>query len=98
MCRNRTKLVVFLGTPHRGSRYAGWGGVVANLARYALQDPNTRLVEGLRVKSEVLDDIHQAFVDIVYESGIKVHSFYESNGLSGIKGFDAKVSHQKKEK
>ncbi|THY82944.1 hypothetical protein D6C95_08605 [Aureobasidium pullulans] len=38
MVRNRTNLVIFLGTPHRGSAYAGWGQIASNLARLALQD------------------------------------------------------------
>ena len=51
MVRDRTKLVIFLGTPHRGSAYAGWGQIASNLARVALQDSNKRLLETLEIGS-----------------------------------------------
>ncbi|OAL42678.1 hypothetical protein IQ07DRAFT_686211 [Pyrenochaeta sp. DS3sAY3a] len=47
--RQRTKLIIFLGTPHRGSAYAGWGQIASNLARLALQDSNKKLLETLEV-------------------------------------------------
>ncbi|KAL3962842.1 hypothetical protein ACCO45_004365 [Purpureocillium lilacinum] len=50
-CRTRTRLIVFLGTPHRGSAVAGWGEIAANLARLALQDSNKRLLETLEIHS-----------------------------------------------
>ncbi|KAJ4158226.1 uncharacterized protein LMH87_008759 [Akanthomyces muscarius] len=90
-CRSRTKLIVFLGTPHRGSSYAGWGEIAANLARLALQDSNKRILETLEVNSEVLDNIHEEFKTIVHNSEIKIHSFQESQGMSGMKGLDNKV-------
>ncbi|TIA54020.1 hypothetical protein D6C77_07914 [Aureobasidium pullulans] len=64
MVRNRTNLVIFLGTPHRGSAYAGWGQIASNLARLALQDSNKRLLETLEVNNEVLDNIHDEFKTI----------------------------------
>lgn len=93
-CRLRTKLIVFLGTPHRGSLYAGWGGIASNLACLALQDTNKKIIETLDVNSEVLDNIQEEFNTIVHESGIKIHSFQEARGLSGLIGLDGKVSQQ----
>lgn len=90
-CRVRTKLVIFFGTPHRGSAYAAWGDIASNLAKLALQDPNTRLVKALEVNSEVLDNIQEEFKTIIHARNIKVHSFQESRGLSGMKGLDGKV-------
>jgi len=90
-CRTRTRLIVFLGTPHRGSAVAGWGEIAANLARLALQDSNKRLLETLEVSSEILDNIHEEFKTIVHKSGIKIHSFQEAQGVSGMKGLDNKV-------
>ncbi|KAF2195870.1 hypothetical protein K469DRAFT_20120 [Zopfia rhizophila CBS 207.26] len=89
--REWTKLVIFLGTPHRGSAYAGWGQIASNLARLALQDSNKRVLETLEVNSEVLDNIHEEFKTIVFKGGIKVHSFQEARGISGMKGVDEKV-------
>lgn len=89
--RQRTKLIIFLGTPHRGSTYAGWGQIASNLARMALQDSNKKLLETLEVNSEVLDNIHEEFKTIAFKGSIKIHSFQESRGISGMKGLDEKV-------
>ncbi|KFY92599.1 hypothetical protein V498_04835 [Pseudogymnoascus sp. VKM F-4517 (FW-2822)] len=87
----RTKLIVFLGTPHRGSTYAGWGVIASNLASIACQDSNKRLVQTLEVNDEVLDNIHEEFKTILVKRAIKVHSFQEAKGISGMKGLDSKV-------
>ncbi|KFY07605.1 hypothetical protein V492_06991 [Pseudogymnoascus sp. VKM F-4246] len=87
----RTKLIIFLGTPHRGSAYAGWGEIASNLASLALQDSNKRLVQTLEVNGEVLDNIHEEFKTILSKRAIKVHSFQEAKGIAGIKGLDNKV-------
>ncbi|GAB1320192.1 hypothetical protein MFIFM68171_10402 [Madurella fahalii] len=90
-CRARTKLVVFLGTPHRGSAYAGWGEIASNLALLALQDSNKKIIETLEVNSEVLDNIHEEFMTIADQSRIRIHSFQEARGISGMKGLHNKV-------
>ena len=89
--REWTKLIVFLGTPHRGSAYAGWGQIASNLARLTLQDTNKKILPTLEVNSEVLDNINEEFTDIVHKSGIKIHSFQEARGISGMKGLHEKV-------
>jgi hypothetical protein len=91
VCRSRTKAIVFLGTPHRGSMYAGWAEIASNLVRLALQDSNKKLIETLEVNSEVLDNIHEEFKTIVHELGIKIHSFQEARGISGMRGLHNKV-------
>lgn len=89
--RSRTKLIIFLGTPHRGSSSAGWGVIASNLTRLALQDSNKQLLETLEVNSEILDNIHDEFMTIADSSRIKTHSFQEARGLSGMKGLHSKV-------
>lgn len=91
-CRDNTKFIVFLGTPHRGSRYADWGEIASKIAQLALQDSNEKIVATLEVNSEVLENIHEEFKNILNEHGIKVHSFQEAHGMTGIKGLDSKVS------
>ena len=93
ICRSRTKAIIFLGTPHRGSTYAGWGAIALNLAKVALQDSNKKIVETLDVNSEVLDNIHEEFKTIVHMSSISIHSFQEARGISGVKGLHNKVGH-----
>lgn len=94
VCRARTKLIVFLGTPHRGSGLAGWGKIAWNLASITLQDSNTRIIKTLDVNSEVLENIHEDFKTIVSQSHIWIHSFQEGRGISGIKGLHNKVRFQ----
>ena len=91
MVRDRTKLVIFLGTPHRGSAYAGWGQIASNLARVALQDSNKRLLETLEVNNEVLDNIHEEFKTIAFKGTLKIHTFQEARGITGMKGLNEKV-------
>lgn len=90
-CCLRTRLIIFLGTPHRGSALANWGTIASNLARLALQDTHKKIIETLKVDNEVLDSIHEQFVNIVLDHGIKIHSFQEARGMSGIKGLHGKV-------
>jgi hypothetical protein len=89
--RDQTKLVVFLGTPHRGSDYAGWGQIASNLARLALQDSNKKILETLEVNNEILDNIHEEFKTIAFGGAMKIHSFQEAQGITGMKGVSAKV-------
>ncbi|KAI8966751.1 TPR-like protein [Daldinia sp. FL1419] len=88
---SQTKLIIFLGTPHRGSEAAGWGHIASNLAALALQDSNKKIVQGLKVDGEVLDIIHDEFVKVAMKDNIKIHSFQETRGISGVKGFHDKV-------
>jgi hypothetical protein len=90
-CRDSTKLIVFLGTPHRGSSYASWGEIASNLANVGLQVSNKRVLETLEVNSEVLNNIHEEFIRIIIERNIRIHSFQEARGLSGMKGLHGKV-------
>ncbi|KAK7215348.1 hypothetical protein V2G26_003351 [Clonostachys chloroleuca] len=90
VCRSRTKLVVFLGTPHRGSRAAGWGVTAAKLARLAFS-PNIKLVESLDVNSLELDTINEEFVNIVHDFQLQIHSFQEGRPMSTIPGHVEKI-------
>ncbi|KAI1746899.1 hypothetical protein F4782DRAFT_522988 [Xylaria castorea] len=91
LCQSRTKLIVFLGTPHRGSSYAGWGAIASNLVSLAFQDSNKGIVQSLEVNSEALDNIQEEFLRIAHKAGIKVHSFQEARAISGVKGLHGKV-------
>lgn len=61
------------------------------MAQLALQDSNKKILETLEVNNEALDNIQEAFKTIVHEDGLKVHSFQEAPGVSGVKGFHNKV-------
>jgi hypothetical protein len=89
--RKRTRQIIFLGTPHRGSTYVGWGEIALNLAGLGLQDSNKHLMQTLEVNGEVLDNIHDEFKTILSKYNIKIHSFQEARGISGMRGLDSKV-------
>ncbi|KAK6079549.1 hypothetical protein SCUP234_05718 [Seiridium cupressi] len=91
ICRSRTKLVVFLGTPHRGSSVAGWSLIASNLAKAVLQASNQEILRALEVNGEVLDNIHDEFQRLVLREEIRIHSFQEAKGLTGIAGLSGKV-------
>jgi hypothetical protein len=56
-----------------------------------LQDSNKKIVGTLEVNNELLDNIHDEFKMIVHRHGIKIHSFQEARGISGVKGLYSKV-------
>lgn len=57
----------------------------------ALQNSHKKIVETLEVDSEVLDNIHEQFMDLALQHGIRIHSFQEGRGMSGVKGLHEKV-------
>lgn len=67
------------------------GAIASNLAQLALLDSNQKIVKTLEVNSEVLDNIHEEFKMIVHEFSIRIHSFQEARGISGMKGLHNKV-------
>lgn len=89
--RERTKLIVFLGTPHRGSPALGWGQIALNLACIALQELDKEVLETLEVDDEFLDDMQETFTAMISDCGIMVHSFQETSGISGLSDVDEEV-------
>lgn len=84
-------MIVFLGTPHRGSSLADWGQLAKNIANIALIDTNERIIKNLEVDSEVLNNIHENFLDIIKDCGdLRIHSFFEARGLAA-RGITGKV-------
>lgn len=83
--------VIFLGTPHRGSPWAPWAKLATNLAKLALGSSTTALIDALRVDSPVLQIIADEFSKMLRSDEIKVYSFREERGMSGLYGFDSKV-------
>ena len=90
-CQKQTRLILFLGTPHLGSRVATMGQMAANIARLALQDANTGILKDLEIDNETLDKIHEQFVKIVLDRKIAIQSFQEGKGMTGVKGLSGKV-------
>jgi hypothetical protein len=85
-------VVVFLGTPHRGSQISGWGEIFANVGRLAGIDIDRRLLRSLALGSDVLDIIQENFMKMLHAQDFKVHTFKEGQAISGIRGLNQKAS------
>ena len=79
------KAVIFFGTPHSGSKVAGFGNVLGNIANLVLKTPgpqnpigsfNTKLFQVLTSNSEVLQGISDDFRDVV--EPLTIISCYET--------------------
>lgn len=69
--------VIFLGTPHHGSKAASLGKKAMNLTKILHQDPNTKLLLALEEKSDILERISRSFGQVLGSGKVKVHSFQE---------------------
>ena len=84
--------VVFLGTPHQGSKAASLGKMAFELTRCFLKDPDLRILRALERDSEILERISRSFGYVLAAGHIKVHSFREELGTHGITIVDASSS------
>ena len=84
-----TKGVMFLGTPHHGSRIATLGKVAFDLSRLFFKDPNTKILGALETNSEILERISRSFGQVLTSGRIQVHSFREELDTKGVTIVDA---------
>ena len=87
----RTRLILFLGTPHRGFSKAAWGILLAKIATITLQDVDEKVLRALETNSEMLENIQRAFRRILDDRKLQIQSFQEERGISGINGISGKV-------
>lgn len=81
-----TDAIIFLGTPHRGSRKAEVAEVVrkiVSVSGFDTADQNTR---ALHVNSSELESIHEFFMKLfdLKDCRLKVLTFQEAKGVVGI--------------
>lgn len=62
------------------------------MAKVALQAPSNQLLHALQVDSAVLQIVADEFSKMVRSDEIKVYSFREERGMSGLYGLNSKVS------
>lgn len=43
------------------------------------------------MNNEILDNIHEEFKTIAFTGSMKIHTFQEAQGITGMKGVSAKV-------
>ena len=87
-----TEYVIFLGTPHRGSSYAGWGELAERIARAALFDTNRATISHLQVHGLELANLEKDFANLLDKRPFGVFNFQEALGFVGVKGLNGKVN------
>ena len=83
-----TYAVLFIGTPHYGSKIASLGKLAFELSKLFFQNPNTKILGGLEVNSETLERITRSFGQILAFDKIQIHSFREELDTKGIRIVD----------
>lgn len=69
--------VIFLGTPHRGSRSASLGKIAYRVTLVATMRPNLKLLKGLERNSEILERVGDSFSQTMLRHNIRLYSFRE---------------------
>ena len=80
---DKTHSILFLATPHRGSKTADIGLLLSRITTLTLQHPAKHLLETLRLNSTSLETLNQRFRKLV--PYIMVVSFYERKAAPIIK-------------
>ena len=83
-----TRGVVFLGTPHHGTKFASLGKIACQLTQAFGQKPNTQILRSLETNSETLERISRSFGRILATEQLKVHSFREELDTIGVRIVD----------
>ena len=76
--------VIFLGTPHHGSKKASLAKQVMKMAKIFYQDTDTKIIRALEEKSDVLERVTRGFGQVLSAGKIKVHSFQEADKTIGV--------------
>ncbi|MCJ1394529.1 hypothetical protein MMC18_007408 [Xylographa bjoerkii] len=84
-----TRGVIFLGTPHHGSKVASLGKIAFQLTEALGQKPNTQILRSLETNSETLERISRSFGQILATDQLKVHSFREELDTKGVRIVDS---------
>ena len=78
-----TRSVLFLATPHGGSKTANVGSLLSNVAALTFQYPPTQLLEALQLQSPLLSRLSDDFCQI--SSSLNIVNFYERRRTSPLK-------------
>ncbi|KAL8834004.1 MAG: hypothetical protein Q9170_003978 [Blastenia crenularia] len=97
--------VVFMGTPHRGSKSASLGKIAYQITELATKRPNIRLLQGLEKHAETLDRVGDSFVQTIMKHELSIYSFREERETRKYAIFNtmvvdpdsAKIGHAKEE-
>lgn len=95
-----TYATIFFGTPHRGSNIASWGRLLSGIAQATQIDTNDGILIDLDPESgsSKLEELRLDFDDILRDSQrarkLRVFSFQEEQGMTGVRILGSKVSIQ----
>ena len=84
--------ILFLGTPHHGSKAASLGKIAFELSRILLNDPNVKVLRALENNSKILERVSRGFGYVLASGHVKVHSFREEFVSKGMAVVDASSS------
>ena len=91
--------IFFFGTPHRGANAAAYGEIMSNVVGFLPGGPSVykEILRGLKPDGEKLSNVEKDFNDILNKDirpgeKLKIYSFQEGKPVSGVKGFDGKVT------
>lgn len=80
-----TKAVVFMGTPHRGSKdMAGVGDIARRVASAFLADTNSAMLDSLGLKNSDLERCQDSFTRIWQNTNMKIKTFQEGLPYTGV--------------
>lgn len=89
--------VIFFGTPHRGSELASWGRLLSAIAEAVQLDTNSAVLRDMDPTSgsSKLEEMRLDFDDILQDDRrsreLRIYSFQEEEGMTGLKMFGDKV-------
>ena len=76
--------MIFLETPHHGSRKASLAKQVMKVVKIFYQDTNTKVICALEEKSDALERVTRGFGQVLSAGKVKVHSFQEADRTNGV--------------
>ncbi|KAL8909884.1 MAG: hypothetical protein Q9171_004797 [Xanthocarpia ochracea] len=77
-----TRIVFFLGTPHRGSSFSTWGSIAARALQPLGSNPS--LLQEVAYDSLPLRDLHEEFENVIRDK-LRVINFYEQRKTQVLK-------------
>lgn len=77
-----TRSILFLATPHGGSKSANIGSLLSHVASLAFQSPSKQLLETLKYDSGLLSRLSHGFREI--HSSFDIVNFYERRKTPGL--------------
>ncbi|MCJ1424016.1 hypothetical protein MMC29_001903 [Sticta canariensis] len=85
-----TKALFFLGTPHKGSNWAGWGDIASGLASVVM-DTNSRELKHLKPNGEALMQLEKNFEELIGLRTFWIYTFTEAKGYKPLPLLKSKI-------